>query len=360
MIDSISPQGDGSREWINFSSYQNVTSSLPSSSEKKRTYSRNISAYEVAPIATLGNHPWYGLSGWIKYSSYEDMGNSLSFIEKQHYMLACGLGMSLFSPYTVVYQLCQLHPHRAVTPYKMLRLSAQLLPVQISIRYFQVNFSAPLKEYLSPWVSFALVGVMQIAVYCHSNMHFSRALGIVNAANQGSALRGIAFGAPRDIFAQAGPFLCSDSVREYIIDRIIPSEPTYESRFSFANQLTAVMASSVASTYITQCLHNCHSTMQKDQSLDYINSMRVCWQRYGMAAFYRGAERRMGVLMAMNTFNELLLKPSWRGEWVILRRLLFCTVYFCCWISNTLIITSSHRLRSNYTPLTTQRLSLSL
>ncbi len=60
----------------------------------------------------------------------------------------------------------------------MFRLSAIVFPVQTFLKSIQMNISTPVKEYLNPWMAFAVVGILQGGVYGQCNMYFSKTLGI--------------------------------------------------------------------------------------------------------------------------------------------------------------------------------------
>jgi hypothetical protein len=51
--------------------------------------------------------------------------------------------------------------------------------------------------------------------------------------------------------------------------------------------------------------------MQSNPTLGYIATIKDLFARNGVAALYRGAEARVGLLIVANTLNELVLKPAW-------------------------------------------------
>lgn len=51
--------------------------------------------------------------------------------------------------------------------------------------------------------------------------------------------------------------------------------------------------------------------MQANPTLGYVATVKDLFSRNGIAALYRGAEARVGLLLVANTLNELVLKPAW-------------------------------------------------
>jgi len=75
-----------------------------------------------------------------------------TFTEQQAYIFGYGAGISLFSPFATVYQLCKLTPELATTSYATMgRLSAMIFLPQTFLKVAQMNISTPVKEYLNPW-----------------------------------------------------------------------------------------------------------------------------------------------------------------------------------------------------------------
>ena len=79
-------------------------------------------------------------------------------------------------------------------------------------------------------------------------------------------------------------------------------------------QMSSVIATSIASTYLSHPLHNLQITMQSQPSVGYAEACRILWSKSGTgnpSFLFRGAEARVGLLLVINVFNELLLKPAW-------------------------------------------------
>jgi len=236
-------------------------------------------------------------------------------IERQPYIFAYGAAISLVSPAATAYQLCRLYGITK-SPLQLLGMSAAIFPHQTVLKAAQMNASTPVKEHLNPWMAFAAVGVLQGGVYGQCNVHFSRALKLgAGTASLAGIFRGSGFAAVRDMLSQGLPFMCSGTVREQVLGRVYPTvqdENNNETSLeSSIKQWTAVLSTSVVATYLSQGLHNGQIAMQSNQSLGYAAAVRTVWRQHGLAALYRGAEARVGLLLLVNALNEVLLKPAW-------------------------------------------------
>ena len=218
-------------------------------------------------------------------------------------MFAYGAGISIFSPLASLYQLLRLHPQAQVPKKEMVRLAARIFPVQTLLKAVQMNASTPVKEHISPWVAFGVIGVLQGGVYGQANIYFSQKLQIAKKVDLKGMFRGVLFAGMRDSISQGVPFLFSGTVRENVFEPVLGK--------GGVSQWGAVLSTSVVATYISQCLHNAQIVMQADHSLTYKSSITLLWERNGMKLFYRGGEARVGLLLVVNVLNELLLKPAW-------------------------------------------------
>lgn len=233
---------------------------------------------------------------------------SRTISEQQPYIFAYGAAISVFSPTATAYQLSKLYNLKP-TMGRLIRLSGPVILPQTILKAAQMNASSPVKEYLNPWAAFAMVGVLQGAVYGHANVYFSNALKLGKVASLTGVFRGSAFGGLRDSISQGVPFVCSDCVRESILDPYFKTEVGTTAHSIKA--WSSLISTSVAATYMSQGLHNLQISMQADQSLTYSQTIKSVMKQHGIKTFYKGAEARVGLLLIVNILNELLLKPAW-------------------------------------------------
>jgi hypothetical protein len=238
-----------------------------------------------------------------------------TFMEMQPYIVAYGAGISLFSPIASVYQLCRLNPQVAASNSRMASLAARVFPIQTLLKTIQMNVSTPVKENLNPWAAFAVIGVIQGGVYGQCNIYFSKQLEISKNLSLAGMFRGVLFAATRDTISQGVPFMCSGIVKKNIFEPLLPTaegDVSQSAEFKRAvKHWGSVLSTSVVSTIASQGVHNCQITMQANQELSYMGTLKTVWERNGVAAFYRGSEARIGLLLTVNILNELLLKPAW-------------------------------------------------
>jgi hypothetical protein len=176
---------------------------------------------------------------------------------------------------------------------------------------------------LNPWSAFFVVGVLQGAIYGYSNIHFSKAWGLGTAAATAPTLaskiavlfRGSGFAGVRDTISQGTPFMFSGAVHTNVLDQLFPTvlkeDEESPTTLDLVKHWTALVSTSVVATYLSQGLHNCQTMMQTNATVDYAGAVKKVWADHGIAAFYRGAEARVGLLLIINILNELLLKPAW-------------------------------------------------
>ena len=232
-----------------------------------------------------------------------------TWLERQPYLFGYGAAISLVSPAATAYQLCRLY-HMSHSPLQLLGLSAAIFPHQTMLKAVQMNASTPVKEHLNPWAAFAVVGILQGGVYGQCNVHFSRVLKLGTAVSFWGVFRGSGFAALRDMLSQGLPFCGSGYVKTRLLDQHWPTTPEQES-WNSIKHWTAVIATSVVATYLSQALHNGQIAMQSNAKLGYVSAVRTIWQQHGVAMLYKGAEARVGLLLLVNGLNEVLLKPAW-------------------------------------------------
>jgi hypothetical protein len=176
-----------------------------------------------------------------------------------------------------------------------------------------MNISTPVKEYLNPWMAFAVVGILQGGVYGQCNMYFSKTLGIGKTFNIKGMFRGVAFAGCRDMISQGVPFMFSAYTRQYVFDNLFPTTSDSSNWLVQFKYWGSVLTTSMIATVASQGVHNCQITIQADQSLTYKTTLEKIWSQHGFRMFYKGAEARIGLLLVVNILNELLLKPAWAG-----------------------------------------------
>lgn len=245
-----------------------------------------------------------------------------TFYEKQPYILSYGTALATVSPALTGYQLCRLNKIYK-PPSQIVRLAFGIFPHQAVLLSCQLNASTAIKDVLNPWAAFFVVGVLQGSIYGFSNLHFSKAwnLGTATALapNMLSRIRlmfrGSGFAGLRDTISQGTPFMFSGAVHTNILDKILPTTPkedeTPPTTLDLVKHWSALFSTSIVATYMSQVLNNCATTMQTNPGVSYTGAVKKVWADHGMAAFYRGAEARVGLLLIVNVLNELLLKPAW-------------------------------------------------
>ncbi len=234
--------------------------------------------------------------------------------EKQPFLLGYSFGISIFSPSMTAYQLCKVYK-KAVPPTQLARLSAAIVPHQTVLKLLQMNAATPVKEYLNPWAAFAVVGVLQGGVYGQCNVHFARKLELSSTASMSGIFRGAGFAGIRDSLSQGIPFVCSSLTEKYVCDPLwrLLGFDGQSSTGAGVKRAVSVMGTSIVATVLSQGVHNAQIKMQADQTLTYGRTMSMLWAEHGPSIFYKGASARIGLLLIVNGFNEVLLKKAWEG-----------------------------------------------
>jgi hypothetical protein len=245
-----------------------------------------------------------------------------TFVEAQPYILCYGTALATVSPSLTAYQLCRLYKIQK-PPGQIVRLAMGIFPHQAVLMSLQLNASTAIKDLVNPWGAFFIVGVLQGGIYGFSNIHFSKAWNLGTAAASAPNMvarvrvlfRGSGFAGVRDTISQGIPFMLSGTVHANIMDVLLPTEPRAEdepaSPIDLFKHWTSLFTTSIAATYMSQGLHNCQTTMQTNTNVGYAGAVTKVWTEHGLAAFYRGAEARVIMLLIINMLNELLLKPAW-------------------------------------------------
>lgn len=237
------------------------------------------------------------------------------FAKKQILMAGYGLSLSLFSPLANLRMLKAVYPSIKAqlheSPGLAYRLCASIYGQQVLLRIGQVNLSSPVKEHLSPWLAFGVMGVLQGGVYGHANVHFARKLGIDRTLTMGMIFRGSWFAFTRDMISQGIPFMFSETVREKVLDGVVPATDAVSSN---VKHWGALIGTSVVATYMSHGLHNCQTAMQTNHEMTSVGAFRSMVQKHGVSFLWKGAEARVGLLLVTNIFNEIFLKPVWQGH----------------------------------------------
>ena len=143
----------------------------------------------------------------------------------QPYILGYSAAISLVSPTLTGYQLCRVYSCPVGMP-RLVRLGLGILPQQTALKTLQMNAATPVKEHISPWLAFGVIGVLQGGVYGHANVAFSRALKLSQNANLAGMFRGSAFAGLRDTISQGVPFMLSGSFQRSVVDPLLAPRKT--------------------------------------------------------------------------------------------------------------------------------------
>lgn len=189
------------------------------------------------------------------------------------------VGTGLIGAPVSLYQLIKLNGIY-LTPWKFTTLCSRALPVHIAIKAVQIEVCTPFCQAFNPWVGFALSGIIQGGVYGQLNIFYSKALKINNNTKYIGCMRGWMFAALRDTGSQGIPYM-------------------------FSNSWGSLIILSIASTYLTQFVHNCQTMMHIYQDLGYSQAIQKTFK--DKKSLYKGAEARVGLLLVTNIMNDLFL-----------------------------------------------------
>lgn len=198
------------------------------------------------------------------------------------------LSISLFSPLSNLYQLSKLNNFPL---YNNIKLCANIYPSQVFLRFFQIELSTEIKKISNPWIAFGSIGILQGLVYGHANIFFSKRLLLNSSYN--NILKGSFFAFGRDIISQGVPYMYSENL--------------------FNNKYLSVITLSVISTYLSQGIHNCQTTLQTT-NIRSINVIPYLYNKHNFSFLWKGVSGRMGLLLITNLLNEHFLKPCWKSS----------------------------------------------
>ena len=242
----------------------------------------------------------------------------------QPYILGYSSAISLVSPTLTGYQLCKVYSCPVGMP-RLMRIGFGILPQQTALKTLQMNAATPVKEHVSPWLAFGVIGVLQGGVYGQANVAFSRALKLSQNANLAGMFRGAAFAGLRDTISQGVPFMLSGSFQRAVVDPILGPSKAREAHEgaiaehdegygSALRKTIALVTTSIGATFASQGAHNCQILMQADHSLGYSGAMSTLWAQHGSRMFYMGGSARVALLLVVNGLNEVILKKAWEAN----------------------------------------------
>ena len=230
-------------------------------------------------------------------------------LQKQRLMLGYSVGISFFSPMANLYQVQKLYFNKsglkAFDRYGI-RLCSRIYLQQVLLRMVQLNLSTPIKENLSAWPAFASIGILQGAVYGHANIYFAKQFNIDTLLSYKNMFRGSGYAAIRDMISQGIPFMFCDNIRQSIFEPLLLPNCNYQ-----VCHWSALITTSIVSTYLSQGIHNCQVAMQTHHDLGYIEAIQHMYKQHKMKFIYKGVESRVVLLLITNMFNEIFLKPAW-------------------------------------------------
>lgn len=239
-----------------------------------------------------------------------------SYISSQPIFLAYGAGISIVSPTLTGWQLCKVFSRPTSFP-TLAKLGLQIFPHQTMLKALQMNAATPVKEYVSPWLAFGLVGVLQGGVYGQCTVHYSKALQLAKTVTFAGVFRGSLFAGMRDTVSQGVPFMCSSSVQTSLVNPLLSTAPLPDGESASGatiRKVVAVGGTSVFATFASQCFHNAQIKMQADNSLSYSRAVTSIWQEHGIKMFWMGGSARVALLLLVNGLNEVLLKRAWNKD----------------------------------------------
>ena len=246
-------------------------------------------------------------------SWYADASRRLhNGVAMQPYLGVYAASISIVSPVLTGWQLCNVYS-KPTSFATLARIGVGILPHQTLLKAAQMNAATPIKEHVSPWMAFGVVGVLQGGVYGQCNVTFSKALRLAKTLpTLAGMFRGAWFAGIRDTLSQGVPFMLSGTVQSAVVDPLLKVDGNEDSEYaSSARRAVAVAATSIGATYASQGAHNCQIRMQADHSLGYVTAMRTLWAEHGMRLLWMGGSARVALLLLVNGLNEAVLKKAW-------------------------------------------------
>lgn len=225
---------------------------------------------------------------------------NINISKKERSIAFYSANITLFSPLSNLYQLCTIHSKPFISnSWRVIKI----YPQQVFLRYLQLHGSMYVKDHISPYLTFGMIGILQGAIYGQASIYLADQLKIVKKVEYKNLFNGMGYAFSRDTISQGIPFLLSDKFKKNIVTPIFPSLSDNSSKWLSIGIL------SIVSTYISHGFHNCQLLMQLHPELNHLSVLKYIKNDRGL--LYRGAESRVALLLITNIFNELYLKEIW-------------------------------------------------
>ena len=221
-------------------------------------------------------------------------------LKRERCFLYHASSMTLFSPLSSLYQTTRLFNLKSSTFFRNIRYIPHIFPQQILFRYGQLHVSTLCKENISPIPAFGIIGILQGGVYGHSNLYFSKRLGITSNVKITDYFRGPVFAASRDIISQGVPFMLTEKVSE-----------TLFKENSEKYHYPVLFAISALTTSLSHPLHCMQLFAQNNRNKSQLQIAIETCKSYKLTLFYKGIEARLVLLGLTNMFNDIFLKDVW-------------------------------------------------
>ena len=228
-------------------------------------------------------------------------------------IITYGAVISCVSPTLTGWQLCKVYS-RTVPATTLARVGLGIFPQQVALKALQMNAATPVKEHLSPWLAFGVVGVLQGVVYGQCSVAYARALKLSQAVSLAGMMRGAAFAGLRDVVSQGVPFMCSGHVQQALVEPLLGRTRDSSAEPSSMSRVLAVGLTSIGATFASQGFHNGQIRMQSDLSLGYAAAIRSLWAEHGARVLVMGGSARVALLLLVNGLNEAVLRPAWERQ----------------------------------------------
>ena len=217
--------------------------------------------------------------------------------EKERCILFHSTGLTFFSPLSSLYQVTRLYNLGNHILLKNIRYIPNIFPGQVLMRYGQSHIATECKDHLNPLPAFGLIGILQGGVYGHSNLYFSKKLGLIHDIKFQNYFKGPIFASSRDIISQGIPF--------YLMKYISQDSPYY---------YPSLLGFSMGSTILSHPLHCMQLLNQTNPNTNQYQIAKEAITGRRWSLFYRGSESRLVLLFLTNLFNDIFLKNLWSGE----------------------------------------------
>ena len=235
-------------------------------------------------------------------------------LKREKCFLSHSISMTFFSPLSSLYQITQLYNlnqkqglvklHRS--PFvQNIKYIPRIFPQQVLLRYGQLHLSTFCKqqEQIPSIIAFGIIGILQGAVYGHSNLYFSKKLGVLNNDIKITKyFRGPVFAASRDIISQGLPYVMTEKVSNYLFkEKAIDPIYHYGTLFGL----------STISTFLSHPLHCFQIFAQNETGKSHYQVAKQVIKLHSWSLFYKGIEARIVLLGLTNFFNDIFLKDVW-------------------------------------------------